>query len=232
MPAVAADKSKYTIDIMNNLSKLVVAGLALAASAGITAAQPDGPPPSDRDRPLPRREGPPGDPAMRGPRLVLPLFQALDTNGDGVIDANEMTNALAVLKKLDKNGDGILTLDELLPPPPEGKAAPRPDGPPPKAGAGDSSRRPPVPPIIAVLDTNNDGVIDADEIANASAALKKLVKNGDGKLTVDQLLGPLPSGPNWRAASRGPGGPDGPGDRRGPPPGDDQPRPPRPPPDE
>jgi len=206
--------------------------VALVASARITAAQPDGPPPPDRDRPLPRNEGPPGDAAMRGPRPVLLLFKALDTNGDGVIDANEMTNALAVLKKLDKNGDGKLTLDELLPPPPEGRAAPRPEGAPPKTSAGDSPRRPPVPPIIAALDTNGDGVIDADEIANASAALKKLDKNGVGRLTVDQLLGRPPGGPDWRAARRGPGGPEGPGDRPGPPPGDDRPRPPRPPPDE
>lgn len=38
-------------------------------------------------------------------------------------------------------------------------------------------------PIIAALDANHDGVIDAAEISNAPAALKKLDKNGDGKLT-------------------------------------------------
>ena len=46
----------------------------------------------------------------------------------------------------------------------------------------------PIPPIIAALDANGDGVIDADEIANASAALKKLDKNGDGKLTRDEIM--------------------------------------------
>jgi len=42
-------------------------------------------------------------------------------------------------------------------------------------------------PVIAALDANHDGEIDANEIANAPAALRKLDKNGDGKLTRDEL---------------------------------------------
>ena len=80
------------------------------------------------------------------------------------------------------------------------------------AGAPPRGGRPPGGPggrplaIIAALDTNKDGVIDATEIANASAALAKLDKNGDGKLTPDEFLGP-------RGEGRGPGGPGGPGRR-------------------
>ena len=81
-----------------------------------------------------------------------------------------------------------------------------PDGP----GAG--GQRPPLLPIIAALDVNNDGVIDADEIAKASAALKKLDKNGDGKLTPDEFHGPRPGGPG----GEGEGGPGGEGRRGGP----------------
>jgi hypothetical protein len=44
-----------------------------------------------------------------------------------------------------------------------------------------------VPPIIAALDSDKDGLISAEEIAVASASLKKLDKNGDGKITVDEL---------------------------------------------
>ena len=79
-----------------------------------------------------------------------------------------------------------------------------PDGPGGRGGPGMGGHRPP-PPIIAVLDANHDGVIDADEIANASKALKKLDKNGDGKLTRDELHPPRPEGPGMD----GPG-PDGP----------------------
>jgi hypothetical protein len=54
--------------------------------------------------------------------------------------------------------------------------------------------RPPPPAIIAALDANHDGVIDADEIANAPAALRALDKNGDGVLTPDEFDGrPHPS---------------------------------------
>ena len=63
------------------------------------------------------------------------------------------------------------------------------------------------------LDANHDGVIDANEIANASAALKTLDKNGDGKLTPDELRPPRPQG----------------GDRQGPPPGQDGQAPQHPP---
>ncbi len=62
--------------------------------------------------------------------------------------------------------------------------APKGDGP---RGPGMGGHRPPPPPVITALDVNHDGVIDANEIANASAALKKLDKNGDGKLTREEL---------------------------------------------
>jgi len=69
--------------------------------------------------------------------------------------------------------------------PPDGQRPPR---------QGDSGngpqrmggRRPPNP-LMEALDTNHDGIIDSNEIANAPAALKKLDKNGDGKLTPDEL---------------------------------------------
>jgi hypothetical protein len=41
---------------------------------------------------------------------------AIDANGDGVLDASEISRAPAALKSLDKNGDGKLTPDECRPP--------------------------------------------------------------------------------------------------------------------
>ena len=96
--------------------------------------------------------------------------------------------------------------------PPRGEG--RPDGPPPgdfqrpargEGGPGGEFQRP-RPPLIAALDANNDGVIDEKEMANAAIALKALDKNGDGKLTMDELMPPRQQG-----GPRGPGGPDGAG---------------------
>jgi hypothetical protein len=76
----------------------------------------------------------------------------------------------------------------------------------------------PVLPIIAALDLNKDGVIDAKEIAKASESLKKLDKNEDGKLTPEEFLPPPPwgQGQQGRPGMRGFGGPGGPDGRGGP----------------
>jgi len=84
-------------------------------------------------------------------------------------------------------------------------------------GGGHHRMRHPPIAIIGALDANHDGVIDADEIANAVEALKKLDKNGDGKLTPDEFLGAPPGGPGGGPGQPGPngeGGPRGPGSPR------------------
>jgi len=43
------------------------------------------------------------------------------------------------------------------------------------------------PLVVATLDANQDGIIDAGEIANASKALKSLDKNADGRLSPEEL---------------------------------------------
>jgi len=55
-------------------------------------------------------------------------------------------------------------------------------------GGPSGGGRPPQLPIINALDTNSDGVIDSNEIANASAELLTLDKNGDGKLSAEEYL--------------------------------------------
>ena len=96
---------------------------------------------------------------------------------------------------------------------------PRPEGQPPRPGqggpggergerGGPGGQRP-MMPIIEALDLNKDGVIDADEIAKASASLKKLDKNGDGKLTPDEFRGQRPGGQGGQGGPGGPGGGEG-----------------------
>jgi hypothetical protein len=81
--------------------------------------------------------------------------------------------------------------DNSTPPDGNGPNGPRPNG-----------HRPPPPAIVAALDANHDGVIDADEIANAGAALKSLDKNGDGKLTPDEFIGKRPHPPGGNNGDR------------------------------
>jgi hypothetical protein len=88
-------------------------------------------------------------------------------------------------------------------------APPRRDRPPgreprPEEGFGGPGRRP-VPPLVAALDKNHDGVIDEQEIKDASDSLRSLDKNKDGKLTLDELRPPRPEGGDEPGAR--PGGP-------------------------
>ncbi len=63
-----------------------------------------------------RKQGPPPGGRAGGPPPRLPAMDALDANGDGALDADELKKAGDALRKLDRNGDGDLTPDEYLPP--------------------------------------------------------------------------------------------------------------------
>jgi uncharacterized membrane protein YebE (DUF533 family) len=90
-------------------------------------------------------------------------------------------------------------------------------------------QRPPLPAVVRALDANHDGVIDATEIDNASTALKTLDKDSDGKLTMQEAMGPRPPMRGGRPGGQGnnpggenarpPGPPAGEGDGNFPPPG-------------
>ena len=61
-------------------------------------------------------------------------------------------------------------------------------------------------PILNSADTNQDGVVSAEEIANAPAQLRKLDKNGDGKLTREEAGLQLPVGGGRGRGGEGRGG--------------------------
>lgn len=107
------------------LAALVLLGLG-AITAVALAQPPEGGPP---DGPPPRGDGPgPGGP--HGPPPPPPVMEALDTDHDHVISAEEIAKASESLKKCDKNGDGKLTEDETRPPrPPRGPGRRGPGGP-------------------------------------------------------------------------------------------------------
>jgi hypothetical protein len=65
---------------------------------------------------MPEAGAPPGEPGPGGQRITAsPIVTALDLNGDGIIDAEELAKAAEALKKLDKNGDGKITPEEYRP---------------------------------------------------------------------------------------------------------------------
>lgn len=182
-------------------TKLALTLLTLATS--LTAQEPQRPTqgrPGDigqggQKGPPPSREGGgfggQGGEGFRPP--MHPLQQALDTNGDGVIDAKELTNAPAALKKLDKNGDGRLTDDEYRPARPQGGGqggqggkggAPGSKGGAPggKGGEGGEPRRPEGQPGAGPSPLEKAGA-DGDFVTR----LFQNDKNKDGKLTKDEL---------------------------------------------
>jgi EF hand len=119
---------------------------------------------------------PPVSPYFR----FLLVLGALDADQDNVLSAEEIENAPAALWKLDKNHDGMLTAEEC------GLKSDR-DLDPLKLGSVRLTFMR-VHPVLAALDTNHDGVISESEIRNASAALRSLDVNRDGKLVERELL--------------------------------------------
>jgi hypothetical protein len=102
----------------------------------------------------------------------LPVMKALDLDGDYTISSRELILAPAALRALDRNHDGKLDPWEC------GAAAGSPHP------AAFISRN----PVLAVIDTDRNGELSAEEIANSSVSLQALDRNGDGRLTPDEYL--------------------------------------------
>lgn len=138
-----------------------------------------------------RPVAPPNPMLASVPEDTINTLMEMDRNGDGKLSKTEIPERMrGMLTRGDANKDGSLTRDELkkmL----EAEAAPvgRPL-PPPTAGAGPAPAGNPMArlgPAVVALDADGDGVISTAEINNAPAMLGKLDKNGDGKLTEDEV---------------------------------------------
>jgi Ca2+-binding EF-hand superfamily protein len=175
-------------------SRSITLLIALATTAGFAGAQ-DRRPEGERERER-RPEG--------GMVRMNPLFAALDTNGDGVIDAEELAAATASLQKLDRNHDGKLTEDEVRPAF-GGRGPGGPGGPGMRGGPGGPGGMS-VDDIVARMmqfDKNADGKLSKDELPERMAGMMERGDvDKDGFLTRDELVKLAQA----QAARGGPGG--------------------------
>jgi len=148
-------------------------GLALAGSA-LTAGAQQG---QGRGAGARHRHGTQGFPP--------PIAVTFDTDSNNLLSAAEIQQAPSQLLKLDQNGDGQLDFKELCPGtfgqggPPcprggQGKGR--------RAGGGGQNSV-----LLALFDTDKDGLLGSAEINGATAALKALDKNGDTEITAAEI---------------------------------------------
>lgn len=197
---------------MNSASLRLVTTALLSLSIQLTSTLAQEPP---KDRPEgPRREegGPGGGDRERfggegfgrGRMRVSPLMQALDTNHDGELSAEEIANAPQALKSLDKNGDGKLSAEELRP---AGGFGP--------GGEGRRSNAADVTDQVGRLmayDKNGDGKLAPDELPERMRAIvTRADANRDGFASKEELTAFITA----QASKDGARGPEE-GERRGP----------------
>jgi Ca2+-binding EF-hand superfamily protein len=119
--------------------------------------------------------------------IASKIMKKLDTNGDGVLSADEISKGGERAKMIlgaDANGDGNVTLDELLADISKHQKGSM-EGMQPPSASDIASK------IMKELDTNGDGVLSTDEISKSGQNAKMIQAadaNGDGKVTMDELI--------------------------------------------
>jgi Ca2+-binding EF-hand superfamily protein len=143
---------------------------------------------------------PPGAPGGAPNRAELEaLFDRTDSNSDGKLTKDEIPEERQGMRAvLERSGGDSINKEQFV----RGMMAmaqqfggqpPRPDGAPPRRP--DAPGAPPGGGLFAILDTDRNGELSTIEIAGAGAALLTLDRNGDGKLTPDEVFGPGAGGP-------------------------------------
>ncbi len=138
---------------------------------------------------------------------MVQTLMAFDKNGDGQLTRDELPERMhGLFDRADADKNGILTVEEIRKAAQaataqsaggsrEGRGEGRGEG---RRGNPPSFMR--LDPILAALDTNDDGELSSEEIAAAPTILKKLDTNGDGQLSAEEVR--LNFGPG---RGRGPG---------------------------
>jgi Ca2+-binding EF-hand superfamily protein len=163
--------------------------------------QPQGRPGQPENRP----QGRPGEPMPQGAPGTFGgpvIFRKLDRNGDGKISKEELQQAADLFDELDADKDGSIDLRELFGTPPGGFGG-RPQGPFPPGRPGDAPRSrdsadaaaKPADRAEATTEKPKDDVPATTERrrnrANRDAGLRRLDKDGDGKISKDEAEGRL-----------------------------------------
>ena len=104
---------------------------------------------------------------------------AFDANSDGKLAKSEVPERMqGLFTRGDKNSDGVLAADEL-----QALAGAQQRQ---QARSQEGERRGPMDPVRGALDADQDGLISAAEMKAAPAALAKLDRNGDGRLSEEE----------------------------------------------
>jgi Ca2+-binding EF-hand superfamily protein len=134
-------------------------------------------------------EPPAAAPSAEELTATLMMF---DANHNGKLEKSEVPERMqGIFERGDSNHDGVLTKDEITKLA-EANRQQQGGGEGGRGGDGRGGGRGPGGPdgfdlAFNALDTNHDGEISAEEIANAPTSLKTLDKNGDGQITSDEV---------------------------------------------
>jgi Ca2+-binding EF-hand superfamily protein len=127
-----------------------------------------------------------------------PLFESLDADGDGMINARELRQAVRVIKELDEDGDGLISAEEFSPRGPGGPGG--------FGGRGGD----PEGMIDRIMegDANGDGQLTEDEVDERMARmLTGADTDGDGAYSRAEIAQAMQTmRENFGRGGGGPGG--------------------------